>query len=142
MQQVSLALRSDANFEVGKAIPDMGWRLRKHYFTVKNRQNPKQELLLAWVDFGPDKHLQDKDLKGVFKSFESLKHNYLEPLVHQQITENGALTIRNFYPDGTLRDFLCNAKPKLSFIKKYGNPKQIKPLTELEIAKYAYQVNL
>ncbi|XP_011493895.1 PREDICTED: PX domain-containing protein kinase-like protein isoform X2 [Ceratosolen solmsi marchali] len=140
LQQVSLALRSDANFEVGKAIPDMGWRLRKHYYTVKNRQNPKQELLLAWVEFGPDKHLQYKDMQGVFKSLGNLKHSYIEPIVHQYVTENGALTIRNFHSNGTLRDILCNTKPKQPFIKKYGNPKQTKSLTVTEIANYSYQI--
>ena len=140
LQQVSLALRSDANYEVGKAIPDMGWRLRKHYYTVKNRQNPKQELLLAWVEFGPDKHLQDKDIQGVFKSLGTLKHAHIEGIVHQHVTENGALTIRNFHSEGSLRDNLCNAKPKQPFIKKYGNPKQTKSLGTCEIATYAYQV--
>ncbi|XP_028046350.1 PX domain-containing protein kinase-like protein isoform X3 [Monomorium pharaonis] len=140
LQQVSLALRSDANFEVCKPIPDMGWRLRKHYYTVKNRQNPKQELLLAWVEFGPDKHLQDKDIQGVFKTLGSLRHNYIEPIVHQHVTDNGALTIRNFYATGTLRDVLCITKPKQPFIKKYGNPKQIKALTVQEIATYGYQI--
>ncbi|XP_012341748.1 PX domain-containing protein kinase-like protein isoform X2 [Apis florea] len=140
LQQVSLALRSDANFEVCKAIPDMGWRLRKHYYTVKNRQNSKQELLLAWVEFGPDKHLQDKDMQGVFKSLGTLKHNYIEPIVYQHVTENGALMIRNFYPTGTLRDILCVTKPKQPFIKKYGNPKQTKSLTVPEIAMYGYQI--
>ncbi|XP_046426888.1 PX domain-containing protein kinase-like protein isoform X1 [Neodiprion fabricii] len=140
LQQVSLALRSDANYEVGKPIPDMGWRLRKHYYTVKNRQSPKQELLLAWVEFGPDKHLQDKDVHGVFKSLGSLRHSYIEPIVHQHVTENGALTVRNFYPDGTLRDILCHAKPKQPFIKKYGNPKQTKSLNVQEISAYAFQI--
>ncbi|XP_011646169.1 PX domain-containing protein kinase-like protein isoform X1 [Pogonomyrmex barbatus] len=140
LQQVSLALRSDANFEVCKPIPDMGWRLRKHYYVVKNRQNPKQELLLAWVEFGPDKHLQDKDIQGVFKTLGSLRHTYIEPIVHQHVTDNGALTIRNFYPAGTLRDVLCITKPKQPFIKKYGNPKQIKSLTVQEIATYGYQI--
>ncbi|KAL2735197.1 PX domain-containing protein kinase-like protein isoform X1 [Vespula squamosa] len=140
LQQVSLALRSDANFEVGKAIPDMGWRLRKYYYTVKNRQHPKQEYLLAWVEFGPDKHLQDKDMQGVFKSLGTLKHNYIEPIVHQHVTENGALMIRNFCPTGTLRDILCMTKPKQSFIKKYGNPKQVKSLTLPEVTTYGYQI--
>ncbi|XP_043248260.1 PX domain-containing protein kinase-like protein isoform X5 [Colletes gigas] len=142
LQQVSLALRSDANYEVIKAIPDMGWRLRKHYYTVKNRQNPKQELLLAWVEFGPDKHLQDKDMQGVFKSLGTLKHNYVEPIVYQHVTDNGALTIRNFHQTGTLRDTLCVTKPKQPFIKKYGNPKQTKSLTVSEIAMYGYQTQV
>ncbi|XP_063988040.1 PX domain-containing protein kinase-like protein isoform X2 [Diachasmimorpha longicaudata] len=140
LQQVSLALRSDANFEIGKPIVDMGWRLRKHYYTVKNRQNPKQELLLAWVEFGPDKHLPDKDMQGVFKSLGTLKHANIEGIVHQHVTDTGALTIRNFHPNGTLRDILCNTKPKQPFIKKYGNPKQPKPLASSEIATYSYQI--
>ncbi|XP_014474840.1 PREDICTED: PX domain-containing protein kinase-like protein isoform X2 [Dinoponera quadriceps] len=140
LQQVSLALRSDANYEVCKPIPDMGWRLRKHYYTVKNRQNPKQELLLAWVEFGPDKHLQDKDIQGVFKTLGSLRHTYIEPMVHQHVTDNGALIIRNFYPAGTLHDILCVTKPKQPFIKKYGNPKQIKSLVTSEVATYGYQI--
>ncbi|XP_019699346.1 PX domain-containing protein kinase-like protein isoform X2 [Harpegnathos saltator] len=140
LQQVSLALRSDANYEVCKPIPDMGWRLRKHYYTVKNRQNPKQELLLAWVEFGPDKHLQDKDIQGVFKTLGSLRHTYIEPMVHQHVTDNGALIIRNFHPAGTLHDILCVTKPKQPFIKKYGNPKQIKSLITSEVATYGYQI--
>lgn len=118
----------------------MGWRLRKHYYTVKNRQNPKQELLLAWVEFGPDKHLQDKDMQGVFKSLGNLKHANIEGIVHQHVTENGALTIRNYNQNGTLRDILCNTKPKQPFIKKYGNPKQTKSLTTTEISLYGYQI--
>lgn len=137
---MSLALRSDANYEVCKPIPDMGWRLRKHYYTVKNRQNPKQELLLAWVEFGPDKHLQDKDIQGIFKTLGSLRHTYIEPIVHQHVTDNGALVIRNFHPAGTLHDILCVTKPKQPFIKKYGNPKQIKSLATSEVATYGYQV--
>ncbi|XP_012284246.1 PX domain-containing protein kinase-like protein [Orussus abietinus] len=140
LQQVSLALRSDANFEVCTAIPDMGWRLRKHYYNVKNRQNPKQELLLAWVEFGPDKHLQDKDIQSALKSLGTLRHEFVEPIIHQHAMENGALTIRAFYPEGTLRDVLCNSKPKQPFIKKYGNPKHIKPLTIPEIATHGYQI--
>lgn len=118
----------------------MGWRLRKHYYTVKNRQNPKQELLLAWVEFGPDKHLQDKDMQGIFKSLGCLRHDYIETPVHQHVTDNGALMIRNFHQAGTLRDTLCQTKPKQPFIKKYGNPKQTKCLTTSEIATYGYQV--
>lgn len=120
----------------------MGWRLRKHYYTVKHRQNAKQELLLAWVEFGPDKHLQDKDIQSVFKSLASLRHNHIEPVVHQHVTDKGALMIRNFYTAGSLRDILCVTKPKQPFIKKYGNPKQTKSFATAEIANYGYQVKL
>lgn len=140
LQQVSLSLCFDGNFEIIKIIPEMGWRLRKHYFSVKNKQDPKQEFILSWVDFGPDKYLQFKDMQAVLKNYSNLRHPQIESIVHQHVTDSGAIMIRSFHADGTLRDILCNAKPKQSFIKKYGNPKQYKSLTLMEIVGYGYNV--
>lgn len=68
-----MILRSEVNYEVVKPVPEIGWRLRKHYFLVKSRINPKEEMLLSWVEHGPDKYLEDRDLHGVFKSISSLQ---------------------------------------------------------------------
>jgi PX domain-containing protein kinase-like protein len=68
-----MTLRSEMNYEVVKPVPEIGWRLRKHYFLVKSRINPKEEMLLSWVEHGPDKYLEDRDLQGVFKSISSLQ---------------------------------------------------------------------
>jgi PX domain-containing protein kinase-like protein len=73
LQHVSMILRSEVNYEVVKPVPEIGWRLRKHYFLVKSRNNPKEEMLLSWVEHGPDKYLEDRDLHGVFKSISSLQ---------------------------------------------------------------------
>jgi PX domain-containing protein kinase-like protein len=73
LQHVSMALRSEVNYEVVKPVPEIGWRLRKHYFLVKSRVNPKEEMLLSWVEHGPDKYLEDRDLQGVFKSISNLQ---------------------------------------------------------------------
>lgn len=76
LQHVSMTLRSEVNYEVIKPVPDIGWRLRKHYFLVKSHTNPKEEMLLSWVEHGPDKYLEDRDLQGVFKSISNLQvHN-------------------------------------------------------------------
>lgn len=73
LQHVSMALRGELEYEIGKALPDIGWRLRKHYFQVKKRNNPKEELILSWVEYGPDKYLSDKELQTVFKSLSTLQ---------------------------------------------------------------------
>lgn len=52
----------------------------------------------------------------------------------------GGLVIRISRKDGTLRDLLCNSKPKQSFLKKYGNPKGHKPLELNKIALYGKQM--
>lgn len=53
--------------------PDIGWRLRKHYFQVKCKSSPKDDLLASWVDYGPDKYLEDKDMHAVFKSLGQIQ---------------------------------------------------------------------
>lgn len=73
LQHVSMILRSEVNYEVVKPVPEIGWRLRKHYFLVRSCINPKEEMLLSWVEHGPDKYLEDRDLQGVFKSISSLQ---------------------------------------------------------------------
>ncbi|PSN48160.1 PX domain-containing protein kinase-like protein [Blattella germanica] len=99
LQHVSMALRSEVNYEVIKPVPEIGWRLRKHYFLVKCRNNPKEEMLLSW-------------------NMEFLNCN-----------EVGGFVVRGLNNAGSLRDLICTAKPKLQFLKKYGNPKQYKPLS-------------
>lgn len=34
LQNVSMALRGDSNFELKTALPPIGWRIRKHYYLV------------------------------------------------------------------------------------------------------------
>lgn len=68
-----MALRGEVDYEMVKALPEIGWRLRKHYFQVKRRSNPKEELLLSWVEYGPDKYLDDKELQAVFKGLSTLQ---------------------------------------------------------------------
>lgn len=42
--------------------------------------------------------------------------------------------------NGTLRDILCGAKPRQTFLKKYGNPKGHKTLAKEQIALYGRQI--
>ncbi|TSM44112.1 PX domain-containing protein kinase-like protein [Bagarius yarrelli] len=72
LQQVSMFFRSDLIWEVVEPLKDIGWRIRKRYFLVKNKEQPKERQVLSWVDFGPDKFLSDKDLQSVMKLLPSL----------------------------------------------------------------------
>ncbi|GLG98985.1 PX domain-containing protein kinase-like protein [Gryllus bimaculatus] len=100
LQHVSMALRSEVNYEVVKPVPEMGWRLRKHYF----------------------------------------QHPNIHPIEFVSCNEVGGFVIRPLHTAGSLRDLLCVAKPKIQFIKKYGNPKQVKPLSASEISSYGRQI--
>ncbi|XP_021932004.1 PX domain-containing protein kinase-like protein isoform X3 [Zootermopsis nevadensis] len=140
LQHVSMILRSEVNYEVIKPVPEIGWRLRKHYFLVKSRVNPKEEMLLSWVEHGPDKYLEDRDLHGVFKSISGLQHPYIQGIEFLNCNEVGGFVVRGLNNAGSLRDLLCTAKPKLQFMKKYGNPKQYKPLSPSDMACFGRQI--
>lgn len=139
LQHVSMALRSEVNYEIVKPVPEVGWRLRKHYFQVKSRNSPK-EYFLSWVEHGPDKYLDDRELQAAFKSIGSIQHPNIHPIEFVSCNEVGGFVIRALSPAGSLRDLLCGAKPKTQFIKKYGNPKQVKPLSLSDIAYYGKQI--
>ncbi|XP_069682231.1 PX domain-containing protein kinase-like protein isoform X2 [Periplaneta americana] len=140
LQHVSMALRSEVNYEVVKPVPEIGWRLRKHYFLVKSRISPKEEMLLSWVEHGPDKYLEDRDLQGVFKSLSNLQHPYIQGVEFLNCNEVGGFVVRGLNNAGSLRDLLCTAKPKLQFMKKYANPKQYKPLSTSDMACFGRQI--
>ncbi|XP_022907290.2 PX domain-containing protein kinase-like protein [Onthophagus taurus] len=141
LQHVSLALRGEVGWEVVSPLTEIGWRLRKHYYHVrcKNIQS-KEELWAGWIDYGPDKHLDDKDMHAIFKSISQIQHPYIYPIEMCLCTDVGALVIRTSHKNGSLRDVLYGVKPKQSFMKKYGNPKGHKPLEISQIALYGRQI--
>lgn len=48
--------------------------------------------------------------------------------------------MRTSHKNGSLRDVICGAKPKQSFLKKYGNSKGHKPLEPTLVALYGRQI--
>lgn len=69
-----------------------------------------------------------------------LQHPFIHPIELGVCTDIGGLTVRKCSKNGSLRDLLCNSKPKLSFLKKYGNPKGHKTLGTELIALYGRQI--
>lgn len=99
------------------------------------------DLVLVWVEYGPDKYIEDRDVQSVLKSLIGLSHPYIEPIKYATCNENGVLVIRKFYKHGTLKDQICVAScPKKPYLAKYGNPKERKALALEDIAKYGIQI--
>uniref|UniRef100_A0AAY4C0L9 PX domain-containing protein kinase-like protein n=1 Tax=Denticeps clupeoides TaxID=299321 RepID=A0AAY4C0L9_9TELE len=140
LQQVSMFFRSDPKWEVVEPLKDIGWRMRKRYFLIKNREQLKERQVLSWVDWGPDKFLSDKDLQAAMKLLPSLSNPYVYPVTFATTSESSALVIRMFNEKGTLRDHICKVKPKEPFLKKYCNPKKIQGLELQQIRTYGRQI--
>uniref|UniRef100_A0A8C9R129 PX domain-containing protein kinase-like protein n=1 Tax=Scleropages formosus TaxID=113540 RepID=A0A8C9R129_SCLFO len=140
LQQVSMFFRSDPKWEVIEPLKDMGWRIHKRYFLVKNKEQPKERQVLSWVDLGPDKFLSDKDLQSAMKLLPTITNPYISPVTFATTSESSALVIRVFSEKGTLRDHICKVKPKEPFLKKYCNPKKIQGLELQQIRTYGRQI--
>ncbi|XP_056293001.1 PX domain-containing protein kinase-like protein isoform X3 [Pseudoliparis swirei] len=140
LQQVSMFFRSDLKWEVLEPLKDNGWRIRKKYVLIKNKEQPKERYLLSWVDLGPDKFLSDKDLQAAMKLLTTLSTPYLCPLLFSSTSESSALLIRPFSERGSLRDHICKVKPTESYLKKYCNPKKSQGLQLPHIKLYGRQI--
>ncbi|KAM8867648.1 PX domain-containing protein kinase-like protein isoform 2-T2 [Synchiropus picturatus] len=140
LQQVSMFFRSDPKWEVVEPLRDIGWRLRKKYFLIKNKEQAKERYLLSWVDLGPDKFLSDKDLQSAVKLLTSVTSPFICPLIFSSTNESSALLIRPFSEKGSLRDQICKVKPKEMYLKKYCNPKKSQGLELLHIKLYGRQI--
>ncbi|XP_064422314.1 PX domain-containing protein kinase-like protein [Latimeria chalumnae] len=140
LQQVSMFFRSEPNWEVVEPLKDIGWRIRKRYFLIKNKDQPKERQVLSWADLGPDKYLSDKDLQSLIKLLPSWSHPYIYPVTFATTSESSALVIRMYNEKGTLKDYIAKAKPKDPFLKKYCNPKKIQGLELQQIRTFGKQI--
>ncbi|XP_020616802.1 PX domain-containing protein kinase-like protein [Orbicella faveolata] len=142
MQNVAMFLRSVPNWEIVEPLPDIGWRLRKQFFLIKPTDPTKKDIrnILTWTDYGPEFCLDEKDLEAILKLMTSSQHPYICPPSFTTINSEGVIIVRNFMPNGTLRDCLCKAKPKLNQLKKYGNPKSRAVLHEQNIQLFGRQI--
>uniref|UniRef100_A0A4W4EVB6 PX domain-containing protein kinase-like protein n=1 Tax=Electrophorus electricus TaxID=8005 RepID=A0A4W4EVB6_ELEEL len=137
LQQVSMFFRSDPKWEVVEPLKDMGWRLRKRYFLVKNKEQIKERQVLIWVSCF---------LGFFFLHFKPTlmqvcsHHPFICPVMFASTSESSALVIRMFNDKGTLRDHICKVKPKEPFLKKYCNPKKIQGLELQQIRTYGRQI--
>uniref|UniRef100_A0A3P8NW91 PX domain containing serine/threonine kinase n=1 Tax=Astatotilapia calliptera TaxID=8154 RepID=A0A3P8NW91_ASTCA len=129
LQQVSMFFRSDPKWEVLEPLRDMGWRIRKKYFLVKNKEQTKERYLLSWVS--KTERIPTPLPRQI---------PYLCPLLFSSTSESSALLIRPFSEKGSLRDHICKVKPRESYLKKYCNPKKSQGLELPHIKLYGRQI--
>ncbi|XP_001360653.2 PX domain-containing protein kinase-like protein [Drosophila pseudoobscura] len=103
--------------------------------------DPNAEMVAEWLEAGPDKFIEEKEMTGILKSLMGLQHQHIEPVIMAGHTESGCLVIRKFHKHGTLKDVLCMAtNPKNPFLSKYGNPKGRTALSMKQVATYGRQI--
>jgi PX domain-containing protein kinase-like protein len=68
------------------------------------------------------------------------QHPYIQGIEFLNCNEVGGFVVRGLNNAGSLRDLLCTSKPKLQFMKKYGNPRQYKPLSPSDMAFFGRQI--
>ncbi|KAH8372970.1 hypothetical protein KR009_009168 [Drosophila setifemur] len=101
---------------------------------------PGSEVVAEWLEYGPDKYVEEKEINGILKSLMGLQHPHIDPVIMASHTESGCLIIRKFHKHGTLKDVLCMATPKNPFLSKYGNPKGRTALSMKQVATYGKQI--
>ncbi|KAL2803646.1 PX domain-containing protein kinase-like protein isoform ss [Daubentonia madagascariensis] len=111
--------RSEPKWEVVEPLKDIGWRIRKKYFLMKIKNQPRERLVLSWADLGPDKYLSDKDFQCLIKLLPSCLHPYIYRVTFATANESSALLIRTFNEKGTLKDLIYKV---LKFLHDKGFP--------------------
>lgn len=56
-----------------KQLPKIGTRLRKEYYLVKLKSDPKQEMLLSWLPLGPDNAHDQQQIISLLKVLTTLQ---------------------------------------------------------------------
>ncbi|KAJ1524406.1 hypothetical protein ONE63_010906 [Megalurothrips usitatus] len=142
LHSVSLALRGEPIWEVLKPLPELGWRIRKHYFLIKKHtpHQEDQELLLNWTEYGPDMNVQVSQLQSTLSVLSTLKEPVAVNIEFLRCNEIGCLVVRPFIEAGTLRDALCGCKARVPVLRKYVSLKQYFPLAGDKIAAVACQI--
>lgn len=119
LQHVFMMFRSEPTWNVVEAIPEMGWRIRRHYFLAKQQAEPTQEYIMSWCDYGPDLCLGEKEINSVMKFLTNINHPYICSPVMASSDKNGVVIIYKFNAEGSLRDYVYGSKPKMPYLKKF-----------------------
>lgn len=163
---MSLALRGEPSWEVLRSLPELGWRIRKHFFAIKKHipNQDDRELLLSWTEYGPDMNVAASQLQTILSvlstvqvcpkskppTFKIIFFIIIFVFIPQapfainielfRCNEIGCLVVRRIIEKGSLRDMICGSKLRTPFLRKYGYPKQIFPFSGRELVLYSHQI--
>ncbi|KAI6646542.1 PX domain-containing protein kinase-like protein [Oopsacas minuta] len=107
LEYVSMQLRSEPKWQIVESLKDFGWRQRKHYSLAKSKVDAKiSDHILIMVENGPDIALGERELNSALKTLCTIQHPYIYPTTFALPCEVGALILREFNPEGSLKDYI------------------------------------
>ena len=68
-----MVIRTIGDYVVLQPLTDMGWRIRKCFYLVKHKENPKHKYILSWMQSGTDAYITDKSRPQLNKCIKSIK---------------------------------------------------------------------
>jgi PX domain-containing protein kinase-like protein len=60
----------------------------------RDQSGGKEEFVLSWSEYGPDKYIEEKEIHNVFKNLSSIQHPYIQNIECLASNDSGALVIR------------------------------------------------
>lgn len=109
-------------------------------FEKEFKESIKDEYLLNWTEYGPDRFIDDKEMNNICRVLMTIEHPYVYPIEYVTCSEMGGLVIRKFNKAGTLKDQICGCVPINPFLTKYGKPKGRSPVPLKDVALYGCQM--
>jgi PX domain-containing protein kinase-like protein len=132
--------RSEPSWQVVEPFRDIGWRLRKQFYLIGNKSDPRAgRHLLSWCEPGPDFSLGERELEAALKVLGDIKHPHIATTVSATYNGVGVMIVRHFNASGSLRDLIHGTRPQGHVIQKYCGPAP-SPLPLDSIKRYGRQV--
>ncbi|KAK3853289.1 hypothetical protein Pcinc_040166 [Petrolisthes cinctipes] len=142
-QNVHMVLRSGGSHEVTEALTRCGTRIAKEYFLatpLTDTTKVQQQHVLWWSPFGPDRVMNLRDTHATLTALVQCQHPYIVASVSSVATEAGVCVIRPWFPQGSVRDHIHQAKPQSISLSKYTSNEKVTPISERECAVFGRQV--
>ena len=132
LRQTSMLLRTESHWKMIEPLKEIGARIKKGFFLVNCETEVVGKQVLTWSEIGPYYSFSAKEMASITKLLTTIQHPYITPMTMANFNQNGVHVSRPFHCNGSLRDYLCGAKVKGSYIKKYLSKRKV--LSEREIA--------
>ncbi|KAG7162239.1 PX domain-containing protein kinase-like protein-like [Homarus americanus] len=138
-QNVHIILRSGGSHEVTEVLPSCGTRICKEHFLAHPLADPKSQHVLWWAPFGPDRAMNLRDTHATLTALVQCQHPYIVPAISNIATEAGVCVVRPWFPQGSVRDMIHQAKPRGSSLVKYSSDK-LCSIQQKDCAIYGRQI--
>lgn len=95
---------------------------------------------LLQCEHGPDFSLGLKEMKACLRVLKDLQHPFILSPTSVDFDDTGLLMVREFVPQGSLKDAIYGMTPKATALLKYGQTATIRRLSVSNIRLYGRQV--